>query len=194
MNLRPFILFFVLALVPTLSHAFSCVSPEPLYLVGEEPTPEQRAEDRAKILGEFFAERASDQFVVVGSFRRETDKELQHHRIFESYKIAIADEQQELLLPSSIQFTYVNEFSFRGSRIVGGALESFETDKIELRVSVWQEYEGLSDQIPPLEKRVVGLMTESSGQWSIVETNPCGTFFEISDYELQILLQLMRSE
>jgi len=192
-NLRPFILSFVLALVPTLSYAFSCVPLEPLYLVGEEPSQVQRAEDRAKIIHGLFAERALDQFVVVGSFRRATDKELQHHRIFESYRIAIADEQQELLLPSSIQFTYVNEFSFRGSRIVGGALVSFKTDKIEMRVSVSQEYEGSSDQIPPLGKRVVGLMIEGSGQWSIVETNPCGTFFEISDYELQILLQLMKS-
>ncbi len=173
--------------------AFTC-EPPGAHVISHTEQPFSRAEklrlhstDLARHLA--WQMHDGDGKIVVGRFFRNTTKQFLHEKHYESIQYAYWPPSDETQMPARIEYSYQGVFRFEGSQISDGKLVPFSAKEIDAHITISSDYSGVVDQIPAIDREVIGVLKSSrNGRAFQVTTSICPTYFMVEGEQVKDLL------
>lgn len=128
--------------------------------VNDNPlTEEEILRQRSKGIADRFPNTVWDEYVVVvGQFIKNTDPPFLHEEQLEEIRSLFWPPAENVQMPYQIEYTYLNAYRFEGHQILSGELVPLVVENIDARISIFAEYEGTVDSLPPTGSDVVGVL------------------------------------
>jgi hypothetical protein len=184
------------ALQAETASAWSCVFPELFVVPIDEPLPseEELLRLRSIELSKFVRVRQDADLVVYGRFFKNDPSPFLHEGQLENIRALYWPPSKTTQMPAQIEYTYFDAYRFEGHQIMNGELIPFADEGIDIRISIFAEYEGIADALPPTSEDVIGVLLPSRGLNRLeIEASACPTYIPIEASQLADLLTCIKS-
>ena len=188
---RSLLLAGLLALEAETASAWSCAYPEMLVRpIDEHLTSEEEVlRIRSIEISKFIEARQDVDLVVFGQFFKNEASPFLHERQLENIRELYWPPSESTQMPAQIEYTYFDAYRFEGHQILNGKLVPFADKSIDVRISIFAEYEGMADALPLTSRDVIGVLRPSQRQNRLeVVASPCPTYIPIEPSQLADLL------
>ena len=184
---RSLLLAGFLAFQAETASAWSCVYPELLVFPADEPVPSEEEELRLRSIAiwKFVQARQDADLVVFGQFFRNQASPFLHEQQLENIRALYWPPSKNTQMPARIEYAYFDAYRFEGHQILNGKLVPFADERIDIRISIFAEYEGIVDVLPLTSRDVIGVLRPSLGRNRLeIEASPCRTYTPIESSQL----------
>ena len=178
--------------------AFSCVfpqalSPQALSPIDETlPTEEELQRLRSIELSKYIQARKDTDLVVFGQFFKNEEAPFLHEKQLEDVRSLYWPPSENTQLPAQIEYTYFDAYRFIGYQILNGELVPLIDEGVDIRISIYAEYEGIVDALPLTTTEVLGMLRPSPKRNSMeIVATACPTYIPIDPSQLADLLTCM---
>lgn len=188
---RSLLLMFFLAAQAQTASAWSCTFSEALLVPADEPVPseEEMLRLRSIELSKFVQFGQEADLVVFGQFIKNETSPFLHERQLENIRALYWPPSKSTQMPAKIEYTYIDAYRFEGHQILNGELVPFADEGIDIRISIFAEYEGIADALPPTSRDVIGMLRPSIRRNKLeIVSSHCPTYFPIGSSQLTDLL------
>lgn len=179
------------ALQAETASAWICAFPELRAFPIDEPFPseEEMLRLRSIELSKFVQSGQEANLVVFGQFFKNEASPFLHERQLENILALYRSPSENTQLPTQIEYTYFDAYRFEGHQILNGELLPFEEENIDIRISIFDAYEGIVDGLPLTSRDVIGVLRPSQRRNRLeVTASPCPTYTPIETSQLADLL------
>lgn len=180
-----------LALQVEEARAWSCTFPEVLLFPADEPVPseEEMLRLRSIELSKLVQASQETDLVVFGKFSKNEASPFLHEQQLENIRALYWPPSKNIQMPAQIEYTYFDVYRFEGHQILNGELVPFADEGIDIRISIFAEYGGLADALPPTSQDVIGVLRPSLRRNKLeIDASPCPTYIPIGSSQLANLL------
>lgn len=188
---RSLLLMVFLALQVETASAWSCIFPEVLFVPADEslPSEEEMLRLRSIDLSKFVQASQDADLVVFGQFFKNDASPFLHEQQLENIRALYWPPSKNTRMPAQIEYTYFDAYRFEGHQILDGELVPFVDDGIDIRISIFAEYEGIADALPPTSRDVIGVLRPSLRRNKLeIVASACPTYTPIGSSQLADLL------
>ena len=194
---RTLLLTCFLALHTQAAYALSCALPgvllPPIPIDGPLPSEEEMQRFRSVEIWKFIQVRQDADFVVVGHFSKTEATPFLHEQQLENIRALYRSPSQNTQMPARIDYTYFDAYRFEGHQILNGELVPFSDESIDIRISMFADYAGLADALPPTSGDVIGVLRPSPRRNRLeIVALACHTYIPIESSQLADLLTCIR--
>jgi hypothetical protein len=193
----PWLLTVVSLFLADQAQAFTCVDQYDLpEEIGENtPTIEEILRYRSKEIADTAAQTNEDRIVVIGRFTRNEPILFLHEEQLDGIRALYWPPTDDVVMPSRIEYTYNDAYSFEGHKIENAKLVPFSADALNVRVFITSEYEGLVDVLPETDREVIGTLHRDRYDARTFELSIsfCPTYFQIEPAQVSDLLECYSS-
>ncbi len=171
--------------------AWSCTFPEVFFFPadGSVPSEEEMLRLRSIELSKFVQASQDSDLVVFGKFFKNKASPFLHERQLENIRALYWPPSKNTQMPAQIEYTYFDAYRFEGHQILNGELVPFADEDIDIRISIFAEYEGIADALPPASRDVIGVLRPSLRRNKLeIGASPCPTYIPIGSSQLVDLL------
>ena len=127
--------------------------------------------------------------VVFGQFFKNEASPFLHEQQLENIRALFWPPSQTTQMPAQIEYTYFDAYRFEGHQILNGELVPLVDEGIDIRISIFAEYQGMADALPPTSRDVIGVLRPSPRRNKLeINASPCPTYTPIESSQLADLL------
>ncbi len=188
---RSLLLTCFLALQAQTASAWICTFPEVILASADEPLPseEEMLRLRSIEISKFVQASQDSDIVVFGQFLKNEASPFLHEQQLENIRALYWSPSKNTQMPAQIEYTYFDAYRFEGHQILNGELVPFADEGIDIRISIFAEYEGIADALPPTSRDLIGVLRSSQRRNRLeIDASPCPTYLPIGSSQLADLL------
>ncbi len=192
MKLRWVCLVVLSLAIPAPAQAVICWFPhDPVLEAGADlPSEAEHLRYRSQAFSRWLGRRNSERdVIIVGRFSQNSEEPFFHEEKIVRLRRLFSSGTTDTMMPSQIDYTYRNAFSFDGLQLIDGASHPFQADSIDMRITISEEYEGVVDVLPSTGHDVIGILrsVREGAAWEI-DSWICPSYLPIEAAQVEDLL------